>query len=1579
MAAQVNKKFVLILAGCVVLTCALLAAAAVYTLNSRGPRLIAEGDQLYAEGKFREASSRYSRAVNRDPTNNEWLLKWRSALTKTTPATQGEYERSFSDYVNLQRTIAMNQPGDIDAQMDFLELLDARTRGFGENSDAGLLYLIGEIDQRIAAYDAAMSRLPQSPDTESRLADKGRMLGLRGLVGAARASLVRFDEEQAENIINDLEQGASSDPTDHRYGVAKVRVHLAMVDNLNRDGRALPEDIASKRQAALDELARLLEEHPDTPEVLLLRSQVEFADRMRRSQSPEERVAAVQETQLQLLRIISQLRALPPEELSTELLVEIRFFAAQIQTREILEDLLALAEHADTEQPSARRKLLLAELQRQTGRSEEAMTTLESIRQMTRPPISIDGITLSQMQLLALNAQVETLIAEFERTQDAEFLTQAKARLQTLRDDGGVRMSEVAQRRAGEIALLEDRVDEAVAIFSALRTGGGGAADHGVLIPLARALMQQRNFGEAKVVYDEVLASGRRDLRTLLGAADAEFNLRNLAASRALYEESLRFLPDNADIQQRIALIDAAMSGDTLALGAANPVASALMEARRATAAGDPAAARSILQAASIEHPDDVRLVRELVSQDIRDNDRATAMQRVESALMRSPENRELIALRELVAEEDPVKASLRVIEISDLSELERELARFSVYAQFGMDAEAARSLRAAERLRPDDQRVIQIGFERALRVSEREGFAEAERFAKLASEHNVDERGGLLYRGRLELAKGNHVEAERLLADAVRQVPFDPFARRFLGLAQLANGRIDAALESLERAYRGKPDDAAIAVDFARVLTSTGRGPEAMRVLSPEEGILRFVPNNDNIAQMWLALEAEFGDRERAVEIREATFRRDPLNTQNTTAYIDLLMRTGEWQTADDSIKIIADDPNFDSLQAARLRAIWYARQDRVDAGRAVLRDYLESIPADERTVRPFLVAVDFEREANNIDEAIALLELARPYQNPSVNEVDRYLGDIHYSSGETSRQLAQSISAQQDPENHRAMMDQSREYYARAAQAYRRVVDAAGDNQDLAVVKRLAETHIRTGNLDEAQSILRQLPENDLQSMLLRAGIAQERDDLRTARRILDMAIEQHPNQPIGFLRRAQLNMGDSARFPDVVADLDRATQLRPTDTQAWAMLFQLYRSRGETETAFNLLRQAIDNNPQNEQLKNFAVSSLTQQGMLDEALALVTTYARQAPDDAEWQSRAGLLSYQMERYRESAEFYRRLYELDPSPANAADLLNTLLRTTPRPARADVNRLLPDVRRAPENWRLNMLLAKAYTFLGDDSEADRLTLKAYQDAARPYREWTALGDGAPEIARINQDPQIEIAGWFGTLVARFDDNIARAMQYVETTSALRPTPPMLNLYAIQRDLGEGRDLRALLERLAAQEQSATLTPFSALLYHRLRNQILYALGDYQGVVYACRAGLELAPNDVELNNNLAYTLAKHLDDAEGALPYAMAAERVAPRNAAVLDTVGWVYLQVGRHQDADRVLERAVSFASSPEERLPALLHRGFAKLELEDIDAAQRMLRDARVEWAAVPQNVRSLYAEELQQLESRLEQR
>ncbi|RMD64594.1 MAG: hypothetical protein D6824_03785, partial [Planctomycetota bacterium] len=180
------------------------------------------------------------------------------------------------------------------------------------------------------------------------------------------------------------------------------------------------------------------------------------------------------------------------------------------------------------------------------------------------------------------------------------------------------------------------------------------------------------------------------------------------------------------------------------------------------------------------------------------------------------------------------------------------------------------------------------------------------------------------------------------------------------------------------------------------------------------------------------------------------------------------------------------------------------------------------------------------------------------------------------------------------------------------------------------------------------------------------------------------------------------------------------------------------------------------------------------------------------------------------------------------------------------------------------------------------------------------------------------------------------------------------RPPAEAAPLYTALRarlllsDASRRSELRAQLLD-AAQRADDNL---AVVEIQRTLGMINYLQGDYAAAAEAFAKGIAAgAQDDFELNNNLAYIRANHLDDAAGALAPAEKAVELAPTNAEVLDTLGVVYHRLGRSQQAKVVLRQALRHATSDAQLVPPTLHLARILLDEGDRAAARQRLQEAQ----------------------------
>ncbi|MCJ8345001.1 tetratricopeptide repeat protein, partial [bacterium] len=121
------------------------------------------------------------------------------------------------------------------------------------------------------------------------------------------------------------------------------------------------------------------------------------------------------------------------------------------------------------------------------------------------------------------------------------------------------------------------------------------------------------------------------------------------------------------------------------------------------------------------------------------------------------------------------------------------------------------------------------------------------------------------------------------------------------------------------------------------------------------------------------------------------------------------------------------------------------------------------------------------------------------------------------------------------------------------------------------------------------------------------------------------------------------------------------------------------------------------------------------------------------------------------------------------------------------------------------------------------------------------------------------------------------------------------------------------------------------------AIIYFHLASAY-YDLKKFDLAVLNFKKSVELDPNNSLTLNNLAYLYSELNQNLEEALTMCKIALKVAPKNPAYLDTLGWIYYQLGRYEEAKIILEKVLILDPKSQEsksHLEAIL----AKLNPED----------------------------------------
>jgi len=1649
MASKVNTKFV------VILVCALLALAvgvgglAAITLRMSGERNVAAGDRLVAEAEqalaagntetaselFSDAASQYGRAVNKDGTRQDWLVVWRDTLLKTTPDTDVEYAKQYRErYLGALDRLATVDPSAPGPQLELVLVQEEFLRTSGGPNALNEVAILA--DRRTAS-------LPDDSPTTMRLK------ALRGLATTDRSGMEIVDEEVREEARQDMlafYEAFSSEPErfleplrpdlsesdaadfaerareDHeRVAAGLVRWHLSERQTVLNEGRALAA--TEELTKAEDRLNDIMQNGFDrNPRFLFIKLGIELVRAEQQTAIPAERVRLSDEiTDRMGLEILGVIEAMETDAVSLSQLANLAGWASR--SPDLKQRVRGLVEKAMEAKPSSPRQLRAsAEAMRLLGEQERALEIYDRLRALPKPQLSLEGLILPDLKLNAAYAQVtinldlrRSALGEGREGDAAAYLDAARSARSALEQEGGIATRALRLRADADIAIAEGDRLTAIRLLEEIRREFGESTD--VLRQLATLHLQQGTTGEAKEILERLAGTSSINNQGALMLADiyrreGDLNLAlellNSQSQRSAAPEEL------AEAVQQIRRLIAIESGEE----SDDPVLAAVVRANEAIGRRDFAQASSILDAVERRRPDasdDVRVVVLRSQIDVLSGNRDGARERLARALQNNPDNRMIERMLAQVSSEDPVADRLAEIDSSSQSALDKALSRFSILASAGRNEEAMEALAEAERIEPNHPSVLEMRFNMA--ISERDLEA-ASRIAGRAAESNADGVDGLLYQGRLQMARGDMSEAVRTLRTAVGMIPSSVQIRRYLGQALAQNGQIDEGVEYLRRAHEARRDNIQVLSDYVEVLRRSGRTEEARAVLDPENDPNAPARVNRDVTNLWLTLESDTGNRQRALEERRTYFNADRQSgafensresRANALRLMELLVNGSELDEAEQVFGAIR--PTLTSGQRTRAeaglalgRAAGLSDPEAVAAAESeAISDFRERAAAeaeDSGSPQPLLEVADFAFSSGRFDLAIEIIEQAIRYESSDGRLVSRGLAQ---RLGQRAAQLeneAQSIEAQAGliertdqlqaeavRERAEQMRGRATALRERAADVYESVLSQSG-SQDQELAISLAELRLQLGQLDRAGELITRVraeQPNDLGVLILAAMLAEERGDNVGAGRLYDEAVEKHSTNFLPFYRRAVFRSDDTARRSDVLFDLRRVSELRPSLAEAWVLRYRVHMTNNDPNSAFSALREGIESAPNNaDPLSRYLVQELNRFGRLEEAASVAATRARQNPSDAYWQYTAGTMAQQRGAMGEAADFFARLSELpgiqgdSSQQAQVASLqLDALLRSGRTIAARDLDRLIALVesseREGDQAVSRAMLLARAYA--GSANRQDRVGPLVQQGYALAVNG--ADGLTPTQLLRLWFRELATVVG--GSQAAyNYVTSLDRAIrdQKQQNPDAEIPHPLYIRTLVIQARRSSGTANSDLISQAEALMSEADNDPLARFELHKLLSNLHYAADDIEAAAREGRAALEINGQDLDMLNNVAFYLAKYLDQVEEAVPYAERAARMAPENAVVLDTVGVVYMLSGDYSRAADTLQLALRFAQTQEERLPANLHMAETLLLSDDAENARQYVEAAERLLPVITESARSKYAPEVAEIRERL---
>lgn len=432
------------------------------------------------------------------------------------------------------------------------------------------------------------------------------------------------------------------------------------------------------------------------------------------------------------------------------------------------------------------------------------------------------------------------------------------------------------------------------------------------------------------------------------------------------------------------------------------------------------------------------------------------------------------------------------------------------------------------------------------------------------------------------------------------------------------------------------------------------------------------------------------------------------------------------------------------------------------------------------------------------------------------------------------------------------------------------------------------------------------------------------------------------------------------------------------------------------GQADRVGPLVEEVLEREPDNEEAEDLQVQAWAAEREFDRVIDALGQRLEDDPDDIELHLQLAEILIETGKEDEAERLLRRAHDLDPSDVRPLDILTPLLspdrreeliplleryleRAGPSPVHqarlADlylmsgeieksVSLLIPLVQRAEVEDRAEVVVVELLESLDRADEARALLEDRAELGPPSALRQRLLGDlaavaGDREAATRHFERALELDPDRGGVYASYLLLLASGDEEESPEEREQRHERMARLAERAVPALEDRSLRqhfvvgAVLNRIGDYERAVELLEEARRIAPEDRRTLYeLALGQErlerdEDAAETLKALLELDPEDPEILNFYGYLLAENgwqLERAERAVERALEAE---PRNGAYLDSLGWVYYQQGRYQEAlDKLVDASNLVGDDP----VVLEHLGDCLRALGEIEDARNAYRRA-----------------------------
>ena len=434
-----------------------------------------------------------------------------------------------------------------------------------------------------------------------------------------------------------------------------------------------------------------------------------------------------------------------------------------------------------------------------------------------------------------------------------------------------------------------------------------------------------------------------------------------------------------------------------------------------------------------------------------------------------------------------------------------------------------------------------------------------------------------------------------------------------------------------------------------------------------------------------------------------------------------------------------------------------------------------------------------------------------------------------------------------------------------------------------------------ILAGKLEEAEPLLAaRIASSPSKSQAIAQvhGVLAQSPNRPAAYALIQKLAGAYPALPEAHLVVAQAaqNAGDKQKAID---EARVASRLKP-DWDAPVIMLAQYQQFDAPKEAEAALAGFLAHNPKSVPVRMAYARFLIGERRYDDASAQFARIQKERPDNAETAYALGLLAYQATKPAEAETYFRRFLDLRAKQSAAADALRAKQSTAADADTDDEADETPDLAtggRGPE---------AAYLYLAQIAEDAK-------DYPRALDWLSKVGEGnVYTTARIRR-----------ALILSHQGKLDEARAELHALPAATPAARVQLTLAEAQLLREADQNQAAFDLVGAAIEKMPNNP--ELLYDY--GMTAEKLGRLDVLESTMRTVIKVRPDYAQAYNALGYTLADRnlrLDEAKALIDKANA---LAPDDASILDSLGWVQYRLGNNRDAIDQLQHAYKLRADAE----------------------------------------------------------